>query len=134
MQTLSKTLLLSLVIILTACNNITNKDKMTTDLNPIYSVIWKYKIKPENKEKFEFEYGGNGTWSKLFTKSESYRGSFLHKSEDEVDTYLLIDTWINKQTYEDFKKKNQATYNQISTGFEYFYRTEEKIGSFNPVQ
>ena len=107
---------------------------MTTDLKAVYSVIWKYKIKPENKDIFEFEYGGNGTWSKLFTKSENYRGSFLHKSEDEVDTYLLVDTWINKQSYESFKKMNQETYDQISTGFEYLYIAEEKIGSFNSVQ
>lgn len=106
---------------------------MTTDLNKVYAVIWKYKIKPENKETFEFEYGRNGTWAKLFAKSKNYRGSFLYKSEDEMDTYILMDTWINKLTYEDFKKVNQVKYDKISSGFENLYMTEEKTGSFNSV-
>ncbi|MEZ4811174.1 MAG: hypothetical protein R2819_12510 [Allomuricauda sp.] len=134
MRTLLNTVLLSLVIILAACNNITNNEIMTTNLNTVYSVVWSYKIKPENKEKFEIEYGSSGTWSKLFYESENYRGSFLLKSEDESDTYLLVDTWIDKESYENFKKINQETYNNISSGFEYLYLTEKKIGSFNSVQ
>ena len=134
MRTLLNTLLFSFVIILAACNNITNNEKMTTNLNTVYSVVWSYKIKPENKEKFELEYGSNGTWDKLFNESKNYRGSFLLKSENEADTYLLVDTWINKQSYENFKKVNQETYDKISSGFEYLYITEKKIGSFNPVQ
>lgn len=99
----------------------------------MYTVIWKYKINPEHKETFEFEYGRNGTWAKLFAKSEYYKGSLLYKSKDEIDMYILLDTWINKQTYEDFKKMNQEKYNEISSGFEYLYLTEEKTGSFNSV-
>lgn len=100
----------------------------------MYAVVWKYKIKSKNKGKFEFEYGRNGTWAKLFAKSENYQGSFLYKSEDEVDTYILMDTWINKQSYADFIKMNQQKYNEISSGFEYLYLIEEKTGSFNSVQ
>lgn len=107
---------------------------MINDSNAVYSVIWKYRIRPENREKFEFEYGHNGAWTKLFIESENYRGSFLHKSVDEADTYLLVDTWITKQSYKNFKKLNKETYDQISSGFEYLYRIEEKIGSFNSVQ
>lgn len=107
---------------------------MATNGNAVYSVIWKYKIRPENKEKFEIEYGSNGTWSRLFNQSENYRVSFLLKNEDDADTYLLVDTWINKQSYEDFIKTNQETYDNISSRFEYLYLSEEKIGSFNSVQ
>lgn len=107
---------------------------MTMKNTKMYTVIWKYKIKPENKEKFEFEYGRNGTWAKLFAKSKNYRGSLLYKSEDEVDTYILMDTWINKQSYEDFIETNKEKYNKTSAGFEYLYLSEEKTESFNAVQ
>lgn len=128
---LSVTLSLALAITLIACNQ-TSNEKMT-DSNNVYRVIWKYRIKPEHKEKFEFEYGSNGTWSLLFAKSDKYKGSYLCKSETEANSYILIDTWINKQTYEDFKRINQEAYDQLSAGFEYHYETEEKIGSFIPV-
>lgn len=103
---------------------------MTIKNTKLYTVIWKYHIKPENKEKFELEYGQKGTWEKLFTKSNNYRGSFLYKNEDEIDTYILMDTWTSKQAYEVFKKMNKEKYNEISSDFEHLYFTEEKIGSF----
>lgn len=51
----------------------------------------------EKKDNFEYEYGSRGTWYKLFSESKNYRGSFLHKSEEEKDAYILVDTWTEKQ-------------------------------------
>lgn len=99
-----------------------------------YSVIWKYKIKPESKEKFEYEYGPHGAWFMLFNKSRSYSGSYLYKNEEEKNTYVLIDTWADKQSYEDFKKINAEAYTSLSAQFESLYETEEKIGSFNSIK
>lgn len=99
-----------------------------------YSVIWKYKIKPESREKFEFEYGPHGTWFKLFSKSVNYAGSYLHKSEEEKDTYVLIDTWTDKESYENFKKVNAEAYQALSAQFESLYEHEERIGSFNSIK
>lgn len=105
---------------------------MTTALK--YSVIWKYKVKPDSLEHFEFEYGPNGTWNKLFVQSENYGGSFLYKSDEDPQTYMLIDTWVSKHAYEDFINENQKVYSEISAGFENLYLTEEKVGSFNLVE
>jgi len=99
----------------------------------MFSVIWKYKIKPVNREAFEFEYGAVGSWCKLFGKSADYKGSFLHKSADGENTYFLIDTWITKDSYELFKKMYADIYTKLSSQFEYLYITEEKIGAFNSV-
>ncbi|MTI40248.1 antibiotic biosynthesis monooxygenase family protein [Fulvivirga lutimaris] len=106
---------------------------MTTASKTNYSVIWKYKVKYDSTDQFEFEYGPNGTWNKLFSQSKNYKGSFLHKSEDDSQTYILIDTWVSKQAYEDFINENQKVYNEISAGFEILYLTEKKVGSFNLV-
>lgn len=38
----------------------------------------------------------------------------------------------DKQSYNDFLKKNREAYDKISAGFETLYGSEEKIGSFNP--
>ena len=101
---------------------------------PNYLIVWKYKIKAEYKEKFEFEYGANGTWNSLFSKSKNYRGSNLHKSEIEPCIYLLIDSWKSREFYEIFIKSNNQDYQKISSKFEYLYETEEKIGAFNFVE
>ena len=99
-----------------------------------YSIVWKYKIKPEYKEKFEFEYGIDGTWNSLFSKSKSYTGSFLHRNESESNTYLLIDTWTSRESYKRFIKANNDYYQKLSSRFEYLYESEEKIGMFNSVE
>ncbi len=99
----------------------------------MYLIIWKYKIKPANREKFEDEYGSAGTWSVFFSQSSHYKGSFLYKSEEEENTYLLIDTWVDKQTYDDFRQTKAESYHQLSASLQYLYVTEEKTGTFTSV-
>ncbi len=99
-----------------------------------YLIVWKYKVKPEYKEKFEIEYGISGAWNSLFSKSKSYKGSFLHLSEIELNTYLLIDTWTSKELNEKFIKSNSEDYQKLSSEFEYIYESEERIGIFTSVE
>lgn len=122
--------LLSSILILVSCATPMNKIGLPSNQ---YSVIWKYQVKPQYIETFEHEYGFEGTWFKLFSESKEYKGSFLHKSETEPNTYLLIDTWSSKQAYEDFKMIKRDLYNSLSIKFEYLYETEEKIGSYDLV-
>ena len=98
-----------------------------------YSIGWKYKIKPESRDRFEYEYGGSGSWSRLFMESKDYKGSFLHKSEEGKDTYMLVDIWTDRQSYEDFKTIHALRYNQLSSQFESLYQSEERIGAFSRI-
>ena len=98
-----------------------------------YLIVWKYKVKPEYKEIFEIEYGVAGAWNSLFIKSKSYKGSFLHLSEMDIDTYLLIDTWTSKALFEKFVKSSSQDYQKLSSKFEFIYESEEKIGMFTSV-
>ena len=99
-----------------------------------YLIVWKYKVKPEYKEIFEIEYGVAGAWNSLFIKSKSYKGSFLHLSEMDIDTYLLIDTWTSKALFEKFVKSSSQDYQKLSSKFEFIYESEEKIGMFTSVE
>ena len=100
----------------------------------MYTIIWKYKIKAEFEDIFEKEYGTNGAWYNLFEESEDYRGSILYKSQEEVNSYFLMDTWTTKESYEAFKKSCDEIYRKLSSQFEYLYETEEKIGTFNSLK
>lgn len=96
----------------------------------MYSVVWKYQVLKENQEDFEFEYGEVGSWNDLFRNSEDFTGSSLYKSSEIDLTYLLIDNWTDKQSYENFKEKNKSQYERLSLEFERLYKSEEKIGGF----
>lgn len=96
----------------------------------MYLVHWKYKVKPEETRHFEHEYGPDGTWSAFFSKSKDYLGSDLYKSEAETGTYMLIDKWKDKDSYEHFKQLNENTYIWLSLKFEHLYELEEKVDTY----
>ena len=96
----------------------------------MYSIVWKYKTNEKNQTEFEFEYGKRGTWSKLFMNSINYSGSYLYKSSDKLHSYLLIDNWTDRESYESFMNENKDIYENLSRNFKKLYETEEKIGAF----
>jgi len=99
----------------------------------MYSVVWKYVVEKEKQLKFEKEYGDHGTWNALFRNSKNYVGSFLKKSTEIPNTYLLTDTWTGKKQYEKFKEEHRKVYDQLSAEFENLYEKEEKVGAFSPI-
>ena len=96
----------------------------------MYTILWKYRVRPKNQELFEQEYGANGAWSKLFCTSQNYSKSILSKSDDSKDTYILMDIWIDKNSYECFLKESKSSYEYLSSKFKNLYETEQKIGSY----
>lgn len=100
----------------------------------MYSIIWKYTIKPENKERFELQYGPSGIWAKLFSESKQFLGSYMHRNTDIPDTYLIIDTWDSKESYDDFAQRNADIYSELSEKFKSIYLSEEKMGNFSLVE
>ncbi len=98
-----------------------------------YSIIWRYTIKPEMRNRFEHEYGSHGAWNELFSQSVNYRGSFLHHNAESPDTYILIDTWTDQLSYEQFKADYAEMYKRLSDQFSPLYISEERMGAFNSL-
>lgn len=96
----------------------------------MYTILWKYRVLVENQNRFEQEYGPDGAWCKLFSSSQYYLKSILSKSDNSNDTYVLMDVWIDKNSYECFLKESKSSYKDLSLKFQNLYETEEKIGSY----
>lgn len=96
-----------------------------------FSIIWKYKIKIENKEKFEYEYGKEGTWVRLFSESADYRGSLMYRETTLNDTYIVVDTWRDEKSYVAFCKIIEDIYQSVNQKFSSLYICEERVGGFN---
>ena len=97
----------------------------------MFAILWKYIIRPEKKEIFNHEYGPDGSWARLFRHSKNFLGSFLQRSEDEAETYWILDTWTDASSYEDFLNQNSVEYKKLSESFQNLYLKEEKISSLN---
>jgi hypothetical protein len=99
----------------------------------MYSIIWKYKIGHKFESEFENEYGRCGSWNKFFGTSGSYLGSYLNKSEEDKYIYILIDTWVDRSSHDDFMTQNTEAYKSLSKKFENIYISEELIGGFESI-
>ena len=98
----------------------------------MYYIIWSYRIAPANKAQFEKEYSRNGGWFKFFEECEDYLGTELVRNEKD-GSYLLIDKWISRETYEDFLGRNSTKYDQLKARFENLYTEETRIGEYTAV-
>lgn len=96
----------------------------------MFSIVWRYNISSAHQVNFEHEYGPAGSWAKLFGKSEAYRGSFLNKDQEVLNTYMLIDTWASQNDYENFLEDNKEEYMQLSKKLAHLYLHEEKTGTY----
>ena len=95
----------------------------------MFIIVWKYKIKPDNRVLFESEYGKKGAWSRFFKRSKDYSGSELYNSQEGNDIYLLMDSWFDKKSYDNFINEQKNGYERLSLKFENLYETEEKLGT-----
>lgn len=94
-------------------------------------IIWEYKVKPEQVEKFELAYGKNGDWVKLFKLSKAFKQTELVVKDLENHLYMTIDTWKSLEQYESFKKQNQKEYNRLNKILNNLVTEKKEIGIFS---
>jgi len=92
----------------------------------MFVVKWQYEVKELMEQEFLAVYDRNGEWYDFFSRSENYLGSVLSKGGN--NTYLLIDTWKDKESYYAFIKENEVEYNERSRKYSSLYVKEEKLG------
>lgn len=98
----------------------------------MYCIALKYTVSSEF-EKFELEYGRNGSWFKLLEACDDYLGHDLMKSEDGT-TYLVTFKWISKEAFEDFKAANQSDYEALQGQLASLHTDETSLGGFHILQ
>ena len=99
----------------------------------MYVIVWQYKVKPENREKFENIYGPEGLWADFFRTSAYYKGTCLFNSEQFSDVYLLLDFWDTKEAYAHFTTAQADTYQRLSFQFQDVYQEEAKVDTYYAI-
>ena len=92
----------------------------------MFEIKWQYEVKDFMEQEFLAVYDRNGEWNDFFSRSRDYLGSVLSKKEN--NTYLLTDTWKDKESYYAFIKENEVEYNERSRKYSSLYVKEEKLG------
>jgi heme-degrading monooxygenase HmoA len=96
----------------------------------MYVIIWEFIVKSDFIERFELDYGANGSWAKLFQRDSNYLGTELLRKKDQERVYLTIDRWRSKEDYHNFRWSNLNEYQLIDQACEALTEHEALIGTY----
>jgi len=96
-----------------------------------YLTIWKYKVNPEKKTKFEKLYGSEGARVKLFQKFTDYIKTEVHQEIDNPEHYITLDYWKSREAYYKLKETSKKEFSEIDKKGEDLTIKEKHIGEFS---
>ena len=96
----------------------------------MFTIIWRFTVDPDKAAAFETHYRAGGTWAQLFRKSSAYRGTELFRDTANNVSWITIDSWDTRESYEAFKRDYRAEYEALDQKCEQLTQSEEKVGEF----
>lgn len=100
----------------------------------MFVYLWEYIVPHENQSDFEREYGPNGSWSVLFSRSPSYLGTSLLRDGSNPKRFLTIDCWGSERDHRDFVESVRAEFDALDARCEELTEAETLIGRFHDAE
>jgi heme-degrading monooxygenase HmoA len=95
-----------------------------------YVVIWRYRVDPAQKAKFEKAYGPKGEWAKFFASAKDYQGTELLADDERPGEYVTIDRWKSEESHSAFLAENEAGYDRLDRRCEALTLSESRVGAY----
>lgn len=96
---------------------------------PMYTIVWRYRVRAERAGEFEQAYGARGEWVRFFTRGEGYIGTRLYRDTGEAHSFVTVDEWRSKRDYEAFRAAHEGEYGDIDRRCEEYTLDEECVGA-----
>jgi len=93
----------------------------------MYTLIWRFTVKPARRADFERHYGASGTWAALFRESPGYLGTALLRDMAGDNIYVTIDRWTDAAAFAAFKAAHGAAYAALDRECESLTAHEECV-------
>lgn len=95
----------------------------------MYTIVWRYRVRPERAGEFERAYGAGGDWARLFARAEGYLGTQLYRATGAGESFLTVDEWRSQADYDRFRTAHAAEYGAIDRRCEELTLAEECLGA-----
>jgi len=95
----------------------------------MYTVIWRYAVKPTQVEAFESAYGPGGDWAQLFASQPGYVETRLYRELTPAPSYLTIDVWHSQASYDAFLETHRAEYDALDERCASLTDDEERVAA-----
>lgn len=99
----------------------------------LFIVAWAFQVKPEHRRDFEYAYGPNRDWVRLFRTGDGYLKTELHRDPEKSGRYITLDFWRSPEQYEAFRERAKSAYQEIDARCERLTESEELLGAFPDV-
>jgi len=97
----------------------------------MFTILWRYEIRPEHRSDFESAYGPAGDWAMLFGRNPGFRGTQLLRGPGE--TYLTVDIWRASADFDAFLTEYGAEYRALDARTEGWTVAEERLGEYEAI-
>ena len=94
-------------------------------------IVWVFEVRPDRVPEFENVYGVHGSWAELFRMAEGYIETSLLRDTENANRFLVIDRWRILSSFESFKERYAAAYDDLDRQCEELSIVETKIGIFD---
>jgi hypothetical protein len=100
----------------------------------MFVILWEFEVKPGCEESFEFAYGPQGPWIRLFQLAPDYRRTLLLKDASRLRTYFTLDFWHSETAFDSFHHANREAYETLDRSTEHLTVRENHLGSYTQTK
>jgi heme-degrading monooxygenase HmoA len=100
----------------------------------MFVIVWEYGVKPDRIDDFESFYRPDGPWTRLFRAHPGFVSTTLMKDLRSSRRYVVADRWTSEKLYDEFKKKAEAAYDDLTARGHRLIEKEEELGRFDFVE
>lgn len=96
----------------------------------MFTTVWEYEVPEARRADFEATYGADGEWAQLFRRTTGFQETVLLRSVSSPLTYVTLDRWTSRATYEEFRIIHAAAYAALDAATQGLTLTERHLGTF----
>jgi heme-degrading monooxygenase HmoA len=100
----------------------------------MFVIVWEYGVKPDRIDDFESFYRPDGPWRRLFRAHPGFVSTTLMKDLRSSRRYVVADRWTSEKLYDEFKKKAEAAYDDLTARGHRLIDKEKELGRFDFVE
>lgn len=94
------------------------------------AIVWEFHIRPTARDEFLRHYSAEGSWARLFRRSDGYLETELIEDREDSSRFLCVDRWRSCEAYQSFLNENRPAYDELDRQCEELTIREVRIGTF----
>lgn len=96
----------------------------------MYCYVWEYRVRSDETDAFQKQYGPEGAWVALFARAPGYVGTRLLRDRADSDRFLTIDTWETAADHSAFREQFTREFEELDRRCEALTVSEIHLGDF----